>query len=247
MQQFVTIAELAKRHGMRISEIQECARRAGVSAQSGAAKLYPAQVEKVVAQIAAKRREDQWRHQLRGEGVRVELASHEAPPKAVYRAFKHIECACCRITISNEPEPERGPAFCPFCVNHFEVPTESIQRTLARLRDHDERMRNGFVSARAMVNQFREQVQNLYRRLDDWRAAAVKIVLDHQDNTDDKGHCKLCGGSSCRALRILGEVNPGFLRRVEVLACFDDDELERHLHPRRKRDTEYLADDDETG
>ena len=70
-------------------------------------------------------------------------------------------------------------------------------------------------------------------------------MIDHFE--DRKGHCDKCGQSfPCESVRILSRVNRGFTAVVERLAGFPDEELERHLHPRRISDRDYFADDDQT-
>lgn len=179
--------------------------------------------------------------------VNIQLTERNQSAPAV-QPVKRYECSCCQLTVQGSAGP--GPLLCSACVHHYEVAGESIERQLARLGEHDQRMRASYVRARAAADEYRQQRDSAYRQRDDWREAAIKLVHDHYDS--GKGRCVRCGQEfPCRPWKLLEELNRGFARRAETWACFTPEELERHLHPKRRRDADYHEDrddvDDETG
>jgi hypothetical protein len=247
MPQWITMAKLAKEYGLRLPEVQECARKVGVPAQKGAAKVPPAQVDRMRPELEAIRRRNQWvRNQQ--SSVSIELADHrveevqeKAPDDVV-----HVECACCQLTL--DCRGDLGEPYCGYCRDHFQMPGESTQRKLARLSDHDQRMRAAYVRARSAYYECRgdygARLAHMIENRNEWRAAATRLVIDHRET--DKGRCGKCNQSfPCESVKILTRVNRGFARKVETLAGFSDEELERHLHPRRASASDHCDLDDE--
>ena len=242
-----TVAQLAKELGVSIPEVQECLRKGGVGMRRGAAQLYPADVRKVREQLGRQRWDEQQRRIQRESGVNIQLSQRNQTAPAV-QPVKRDECCCCQLTV--EGPAKSGPLLCPACVDHYELPHESIERRLARLGEHDQRMRGCYVRARAAADEYRQQRDSAYLQRDDWREAAIKLVHDHYDS--GKGRCVRCAEAfPCRPWKLLEDLNRGFARRAETWACFTPEELERHLHPKRRRDADYREDwddvDDETG
>ena len=140
--------------------------------------------------------------------------------------------------------PVRGATDVPSMRGHFEVPDEPQERTMARIRDHAERMPVAFARAKEAAHEYQEQRDTAYRQRDGWRMAAVKLVHDHYE--DKKGRCVRCNQPfPCRAWKILEGVNHGFARKAETLLGFSDEELERHLNPIRRREADYREDLDD--
>jgi hypothetical protein len=241
MPQGPTIASLAGEYAVTIPVIQECARRAGVNKQSGAASLYPAEVQKIKAQLGRYRVEERQLAMRRESGVHFELNDHHGPPLARSQR-KRFECACCRISV---PAPGgSGPSMCPLCVGHFQIADEPPERTMARMRDHAERMPVAFVRAKEAAHEYQHQRDMAYRQRDTWREAAIKLVHDHYDN--GKGRCVRCGESfPCHTWKLLEQVNRGCARKAETCLGFSEEELERHLNPIRRRDADYRDDLDD--
>jgi hypothetical protein len=213
----------------------------------GGAQLYPAEVRKVREQLGRQRWEEQQRRVQRESGVHIQLSQRNPSAPAV-QPVKRYECGCCQLTVQGPTGS--GPLLCPACIDHYEVAGESIERRLDRLDEHDQRMRARYVRARAAADEYRQQRDGAYRQRDDWRDAAIKLVHDHYDS--GKGRCVRCGQEfPCRPWKLLEELNRGFARRAETWACFTPEDLERHLHPKRRRDADYHEDsddiDDETG
>jgi hypothetical protein len=244
-----TVASLGGEYGLPIREVQDIARKAGVSAQRGAAKLSPSQVAKLRPALATARREMEAVAAVRAENLRLQLNNpipetrSVAPGDSVY-----AECDCCQLRLNCGRDV--GMQLCDSCRDHYHRPGESRDRELRRLRDHDERMRAAFLRARAAADEYRQALRGVAENRDDWREAAIKMVIDHTERGD--GRCNECEQLfPCELVRILRGVNYGFALKAETYAAFSDEELERHLHPRRVFDSDYFAalddDDDDEG
>ncbi|MGH3969992.1 MAG: hypothetical protein ACRDTV_18210 [Mycobacterium sp.] len=239
-----TIASLAGDYELSVREVQDCAREVGVSAQRGAAKLQPAQVAKLRPALASARSRKKAWAERRAENIRLELNNPVPEPQSADDVI-HVECDCCQLRLNCRGDV--GMPLCDYCRDHYHQPGESRERELTRLRDHDERMRVAFVRARVAADEYRMHLRRIVENRDDWREAAIKLVIDHTEGSD--GRCNKCEQPfPCELVRILQGVNYGFARKAESWSCFSDEELDRHLHPNRARDRDYFAavdDDDE--
>lgn len=238
-----TVATLAKEYGISIREVQECASALGLPMWRGAARVPASQVERLRPSLASARSRKTGLAALRERNMRIELNS-PITPENKSDDWVYVECACCQLRLNCRGDA--GMPLCGHCRNHFAQPGESPQRELARLRDHDERMRAAFVRARSAADEYRSKLREMIESRDDWREAAIKLVIDHVEGSN--GRCEKCKQSfPCEPVRILSRVNYGFARKAETLAGFSDEELERHLHPRRVSDWDYFAalDDDD--
>ena len=228
--------------GYQIREVQECARKIGVPVQRGSAKLNPAQVQKMRPELERERSHKQGLKVLREANVSVQFnervqETHTARPNDVV----YVECDCCQLRLNCRGD--LGPALCPHCRNHFRLPGETTDREFERLRDHDVRMRAAFLRARTACDEYRTKLYGVTENRDDWREAATRLSIDHMENP--KGRCTECGQSfPCETIRTLSAVNQGFRSVVERLAGISEEELERHLHPRRVSDRDYFAEYD---
>jgi hypothetical protein len=232
-----TIASLAGQYGISIREVQDCARQLGVSARRGAAILQPSQVEKLRTALAHARSRKEALAKCRAENVRTQL-NNPTPEKQVSDDTIYVECDCCQLRL--DCQGDVGMPLCDRCGDHYAQPGESRERELVRLRDHDERMRAAFVRARAAADEYRMHLRRIVENRDDWREAAIKLVIDHTEGGD--GRCNKCEQSfPCELVRILQSINYGFARKAEKLAGFSDEELEFHLHPNRVLDREYFS------
>jgi hypothetical protein len=237
-----TIAQVAKAYGLSIREVGDCARKVGVSAQRGAAKLHPGQVEKMRGELEAMRRRTNSLRAMRDADVHYELADHQPEDPKIPDDVIHVECSCCQVRL--DCRGDLGQPLCGYCRDHYPMPGEPVERELARLRDHDPRMRAAFVRARSACDEYRSNLRRVTENRDDWREAAIRLVIDHRD--DQKGRCDKCRQAfPCEFVRTLASVNRGFVHRAETAAIFSEEELQRHLHPRRRVDSDYFADLDE--
>jgi hypothetical protein len=243
-----TLAGVGGEYGLSVRETQECARKVGVHRAKGATQLRPAEVEKLRPALAKAQSAKAALDALRTENTRAELESlaPEPPPRVV----TDDECDCCHLRLDSHSEMEEGVPLCGHCRDHHYQPGESRNRELARLRDHDKRMRSAFLRARSAADEYRKALRGVAENRDDWREAAVRLVIDHTEGPDRR--CTKCDQQfPCELVGILSAVNRGFARKVESLAGFSDKELDRHLHPSRVYDRDYFAsvddDDEETG
>lgn len=237
-----TIAQIAKEYGLSIREVGDCARKVGVSAQRGAAKLHPSQVDKMRGELEAMRRSNESFRAMRDTEVHYALADHRPVEPEIPDDVIHVECSCCQVRL--DCRGDLGQPLCGHCREHYPMPGESVDRELLRLRDHDARMRAAFVRARSACDEYRSKLWRVTENRDDWREAAIRLVMDHREG--EKRRCDKCGQSfPCESVRTLRDVNRGFVHRAETAAIFSEEELQRHLHPRRRVDSDYFADLDE--
>ena len=204
MPQLKTMSRLAAECGVSLRVLQECANGAGVPKKNGGAGLYPAEEQKIKAQVGKWRLEQQQRNAFGDSGV-VVLSDHrgESPSRKVTR----FECGCCRITVPRAGQ--EGPPICPHCCDHFEVPGEPEERTAARMRDHAERMPVAFVRAKAAAHEYQEQREIAFRQRDGWREAASSWFTT---TTKTERVAAFVAVSRFRAARGRSwkEVNPGY-------------------------------------
>jgi hypothetical protein len=73
---------------------------------------------------------------------------------------------------------------------HYHQPGESRERELTRLRDHDARMGDAFLRARVAADEYRHKLWAMAESRDDWREAAIMLVIDHIEGRD--GRCDKC-------------------------------------------------------
>jgi hypothetical protein len=225
MAQFMTLVELAREYDLSIPDVQDCARNLGLPWKKGVTMLNASQVAELRPALDAEQRTKRWQRSRRVE------------PDVV-----HVECACCQLTLDSRTD--LGAALCDACRHHFAVPGENVERKLARLSDHDERMRKGYVVARENFYDVRRQLAIALQGRDDWREAATKLVRDHV--AGPRGHCEKCNKPfPCEPVQILRSVNYGFVRYTERFAGYSDEEVERLANPRRTAEREYWRDETE--
>lgn len=221
MPQFTMLHVLGREYGLSIPETQECARKLGLPWQSAVTKLNGNQVKELRPALEAQ------------QDLNVWIRSRPIPELSESRDVVRVECGCCQLTLPCRGD--LGEALCDRCRTHFEKPGESVDRKLERLGDHDERMRTAYVRAREAYHESRREVGNALQSRDDWREAAVRLVHDHIAN--GKGRCMKCKHPfPCEPVQIIRSVNYGFYLHAEKLAGFSDDEVGRHVNPRRYND-----------
>ncbi len=128
------------------------------------------------------------------------------------------------------PPDDNETQHCPRCQLHFPVAGEAPERELARLRDHDQRLRPGYAVAWNFQSQYHDRMKSALHSRDNWKAALAEVLLAHEEAAD--GNCKVCHEKEfpCSTWRKLERVNRGIHREVETLAALDDDELSRELY-----------------
>jgi len=237
MPQFIRLLELAREYELSILEVQGCARELGLPHSKAVTMLNGNQVEKLRPALEAERQTKQWQRKRKAP---------ERSDGSVHRDVVHVECACCQLTLACRAD--MGEAYCDVCRDHFAVPGERVERRIARLADHDERMRNSYVRAREAYYDVKRQLVSALESRDNWRTAATKLVHDHI--AGPRGRCNKCNQPfPCEPVQILRSVNYGFSKYTERLAGYSDEEVERHTNPRRAAERDYWQDDEngETG
>lgn len=237
MPQFVRLVELAREYDLSIPEVQDCARKLGLPWSKAITMLNGNQVAELRPALEAEQRTKRWQ--------RDRPASDDPEHPGVQGDVVHVECACCQLTL--HCRADMGEAYCDWCRDHFALPGENLERKIARLTDHDVRMRNAYVRAREAYYDCRRQLASALESRDGWREAVTKLVHDHIAGA--RGHCNKCNRPfPCETVQILRGVNYGFSKYTERLAGYSDEEVERHTNPRKAAERDYWRDEDgETG
>jgi hypothetical protein len=226
MTQFIKLVELAREYDLSIRDVQECARKLGLPWSKGVTMLNGGQQAAIRPALADEQRTRRWQKSRRAEVVE-------------HGDVVHVECACCQLTL--DCRADTGAAFCDACRNHFSIPGEDINRKIARLTDHDQRMRNAYVAARTAFYEGRGATARALQNRDDWKEVATKLVRDHI--AGPRGQCDKCKHEfPCETVRIMQSVNSGFYRYAAGLAGYSDDEVGRHTNPRRAPERDFLGD-----
>jgi hypothetical protein len=139
-------------------------------------------------------------------------------------------CTCCGMRFPRRNTAIDPLAYCPRCHDHFQAEGESHERELARLRDHDERLRRGYARAWHCQGEYHDRMKAAFRSRDTWRAALVEVMLMHEEAED--GSCSACHEKQfpCSTWRKLDEANRGIHRSVERYGTLPEEALERELH-----------------
>lgn len=212
------IFELAREYDLSIPEVQDCARKLGLPWTKGVTMLNGSEVAKIRPALADSQRTKNWQRDRRTESA----ASREGD-------VVRVECECCQLKL--DCRADQGASYCDTCRGHFALPGESVERKIARLTDHDQRMREGYVRAREAYHDCKRQLAKALQGRDDWRTAATKLVHDHI--AGPKGKCDKCQKQyPCEPVQILRSVNYGFSKYTERMAGYTDQEVERHTNPR---------------
>jgi hypothetical protein len=125
-------------------------------------------------------------------------------------------CACCGMRFLREPG-DRERRHCGGCQDHYAIDGEDAARELARLRDHDQRLRPGFAAAWHQQSRYEGRMKSAMDSRDTWKIALAEVMLAHEEADD--GICKACRETAfpCSTWRKLDEANPGIHRRIEAL------------------------------
>ncbi len=240
--EYIPLHALAKELGVRPNDVMRMAGDVGITVVRVASNLSPKQAERIWAYgtAEAKRRE---------KGKAAAVAAAAAPRSQVTaRALGQVApqvqaaqarrdgpehaCACCGLRVPHRTTGgEEEPVRCGLCSTHFEVVGEDEVRLLARLRDHDGRLRRAYQSAWTAATDFEERMKAALHSRDSWRGALVEVALAHEEA--GAGRCK-CGAKAfpCFTLRALESANRGIARQVERFGVMSDEDRERELYRR---------------
>jgi len=230
MSRFMKIYELAREYDLSTFEVQECARKLGLPHSKAVTMLNAEQVDLLRPALEAEQRMKHWQRSRRGQATNAK------------GDVVRVECACCQLTL--DCRADHGPSLCGACRDHFAIPGESVERKVARLGDHDVRMRKAYLAAREAYHESRRKVASALASRDTWREAATKLVQDHIAGL--RGHCNKCNQLfPCEPVRVLQSVNYGYWKFVDGLAGFSEEETERHTNPRKAAEREVWRDEGE--
>jgi len=140
-------------------------------------------------------------------------------------------CACCGMRVPYDPDNLDGqPERCPPCREHYEMRGEDDARLIARLIDHDRRLRPAYAAAWTAATDLEERMKSALHSRDTWRGTLVEIVMAHEET--ERG-CS-CGvkSSPCLTIKTLQQSNRGVSRRVESFASMPDQERSAALYRR---------------
>jgi hypothetical protein len=213
MQQRLRVFELARELGVSISVIVQVAEDLSLPVRRGVAQLTPRQ-EQLIREAVER---GGWRDRRRR--VEEEPRTYDVAP-----TVRYATCECCEFPFSYEGW-ER-PSWCERCREHFEIEDESTERTIARLRDHEQRVRKWYLHASTKATENEGKMKSAYVSRQKWKAALVEVALGHEPTAD--GKCA-CGAkeSPCATMRLLEYANRGISRQVERLATLSRKELDQ--------------------
>jgi len=233
MTQRLRVFELARELGVTILVIIQVAERLRLPVRRGVAELTPRQEQLI-------------RNEVERGGWRNRKHRTEEEPKPTYNAvpsLRHSTCDCCGFLFTYVSWEQ--PEWCEHCAGHFETESEPADRTIARLKDHEQRVREWYLAAKSKATEYETRMKSAYESRQKWKAALVEIAIGHEP-TDD-GRC-LCGAKEypCATVRLLEYANKGISRQVERLAALPREELDRELYREEPwRNADLRVDDDQ--
>lgn len=229
--QRIAVFELARELHVRPLAIIQSAQRLKINVLRAAATLTAGQAERI-------------RYDVKANGRPVGLVTAPAPAlKApVQRA---ATCECCRLHFMYSAY-ENQPRWCAHCVSHHPGADDDVDRQIARLTDHEARMREKCDAATKAANDYEQRMKDAYSSRQKWKRALVEIVVWHEQT--EELSCA-CGAPRwpCMTLRLLEDSNRGIHRAVEALTGLSPEALERELNkhePWRISRFEMARDDD---
>ena len=216
MQQRPRVFELARELGVSISVIIEVAGRLKLPVRRGIAQLTPRQEQLIRDEVER----GGWRD--RRHRVEPESRPYEFVPTVHYTA-----CDCCGFHFSYEGWEK--PDWCDQCAEHYEVEDESTDRTVARLANHEQRLRKGYLFSSSKATEYEGRMKSAFESRQKWKAALVEVALGHEPT--DKNTCT-CGAneSPCATMRLLEYTNKGIAKQVERLTVLSREELDHELY-----------------
>jgi hypothetical protein len=230
MPQRLRVFELARELGVSILVIIQVAERLRLPVRRGIAELTSRQEQLIRNEVD----HGGWRDRQR----RVEP---EPEPYNIAPAIRYATCECCGFHFSYEIR-ERSDC-CEYCIEHFEIEGESAERTIARLGDHEQRLRKRYLYSSGKATEYEGKMKSAFESRQKWKAALVEVAIGHEPT--DKGKCT-CGASEspCATMRLLEFANKGISRQVERLTTLSREELDRELYRDEPWRVNLKADDD---
>lgn len=230
MPQRLRVFELAHDLGVSILVIIQVAERLKLPVRKGIAELSPRQEQLIRAEVDR----GGWRDRRRR--TEEDLKSYDVAP-----AVRYATCECCGFPFSYEAWEQT--LWCEHCAEHNEIEGEPADRVIARLADHEQRVRKWYLRARSKATEYENRMKSAFESRQKWKAALVEIALGHEQT--DGGKCT-CGAneSPCATMRLLEYANKGIARQVERLITLTREELDRELSREEPWNVDLKIDDD---
>jgi transposase-like protein len=219
----LNVALLARELRVRPNDVLKTAERIGIHLTRVGALLSNPQADAIRAQYMRQSLHDVRRTLLPPPAAGVPTGV-PAPPVGPPHA-----CDCCGLHLPGQPVAQEA-ARCNRCADHYEISGEDDARALARLQDHDRRLRHAYAVTWTREHEAEERMRAAYHSRDTWRGALVELMGEHEESA--RG-CT-CGAKAfpCPTWKYLERRNRGILRQVEDFLAMKDDERDRKLYRR---------------
>jgi hypothetical protein len=176
MPQRLRVFELARELGVSIPVIIRVAESLRLPVRRGIAELTPRHEQLIRNQVER----GGWRDRKR----RTEV---ESKPYDVTPPVRYATCECCGLHFSYTGWQRSDR--CEQCTEHFEIEGESADRTIARLEDHEQRLRERYLYASRKANEYEDRMRSAYESRQKWKAALIEVALGHEPAGDSKCTC----------------------------------------------------------
>jgi hypothetical protein len=229
MAQRLRVFELARELGVSALVIIQVAEDLDLPVRRAIAELTPRQ-EQLIRNAVDR---GGWRGRKRRVESAPEWSNRSQSPR-------YATCECCNLHFIylGLEKP-----WCDRCDEHYEIQSETADRTIVRLRDHEQRIKARFEVAATKASEYEVRMKSAYESRQKWKAALVEIAVGHE--AAQGGKCT-CGASEspCATMRLLEYYNKGISRQVEWLTGLSREELDRQLYPDEPWTVDLKLDDD---
>ena len=235
---YIPVHQLAKELGLRPNEVMQMGRDVGVTVVRVASMLSPTQVAKI-RELARTLDQRQSRSQTvpspparNSSRVAFDGPARFATSLSEPEHGPDYSCTCCGLRMQRSATTSDLDVVprCGACEHHVETPGEPESRTVARLQDHEGRLRYAYRMFWSMAQENREKMKAAFHSRDSWRGALIEVMLAHE--AAGATGCRFCGSKSfpCPTWANLDRVNRGIAREVEKFGSLSDEELHRELY-----------------
>ena len=251
----MSLPVLAKELGLDPRQALKLAQSAGVNITRYGVTVTQGQAEQIrrrhekdradVAERSTRHRERQARADAAREAQRSQQVDVTSPKGqegvGVSAGGPRHQCGCCGLELPS-PDVEEGSQVarrCGFCVQHFEVRGEEQARKVARLEDHELRLRQAYAQEWQRAEDTETERQRFVRSRNSWRGALVEVMGEHEETA---AGCK-CGAKAfpCATWRSLELANRGVTKQVEGFLAMPDEQRDEALYTRDHWD--YTSDE----
>jgi hypothetical protein len=240
----IQLPVLAQELGLGRIDMMKLVQRSGVNVVRYAAMLSSAQADRVRQQFRTegdieRRRQETWQAaEERAAQAAPTQQRREPLPQRTADETQDVgpprSCACCGIEITVSvstlrADPGDIPRRCRACTGHFEIGGEAPERQLARLAEHDNRLRQAYWEMWRRAQDLNKRLGQSRRSRNSWRGVLVEIMDRHAETTTG---CS-CGSKSfpCVTWHALEKGNRGITKEVDHFLTLKDDERRAALYP----------------